>query len=212
MSFLFSRSRGVGYGDTTNDIGDVDDASSSNASSTQSQTVIKDLINHETERRRRKSSSLKQNNSVGESGPAADQAAADDHGTLGNQDRGKHSSPLRLAASSENTGIMTVRTLEESLTLLDADSPWKTVVDNQRKRRRMRKRMNEIRKEASKSSFHDCKVGTERPQSATGSILSDLITTSSSIYSTTVSGEKFNVRFESIICRHHLMIPGDNPR
>ena len=205
MSFLFTRSsRGVGC-DDTNDIGDVDDAS--NASSTQSQIVINDL-RKETERRKRKKFSLKQNNSIGESGPGADQAAADG-GTLGNQERGKHSS-LRLVASSENIGIMTVRTLEESLALLDADSPWKTVVDNQRKRRRMRKRMNEIRKEASKSSFHDCKVGTERPQS-TGSILSDLITTSSSIYST-VSGEKFNVRFESIICRHHLMIPGDNPR
>ena len=100
---------------------------------------------------------------------------------------------------------MAVRTIRESLATTEKDGNYKSVVNNQRRRRVLRRRLDGVVKDVK-----DGMTGSVRglPMSETSS--SDVGSINS--FASTISTEKFDVRFNTVSIREYKMIPGDNPR
>lgn len=137
-------------------------------------------------------------------------------------------------------GIMAVRTLQESLATADCHHS-KTILHNQRKRKRLQKRMEGIIRNVNVTSDTDNDTGTpsspptpNRNNTVTStaaggtshdeelpSLFSYLTTSTSSTSSSAnhshesnqsiLSSDKFNVSYSNITIRDYPIIPGDNP-
>eukprot|EP00551_Chaetoceros_affinis_P012787 CAMPEP_0203667992 /NCGR_PEP_ID=MMETSP0090-20130426/4712_1 /ASSEMBLY_ACC=CAM_ASM_001088 /TAXON_ID=426623 /ORGANISM="Chaetoceros affinis, Strain CCMP159" /LENGTH=461 /DNA_ID=CAMNT_0050532303 /DNA_START=142 /DNA_END=1527 /DNA_ORIENTATION=- len=106
--------------------------------------------------------------------------------------------------SSGSGGIMSIRTLEESLETTRRDGNWKNVVDNRRKRRVLQRKVDGVIKHVNNGHIKNL-----TPQTISSSDIDSLgsnLTNSSS-----VTTEKLRVRFDQVTVREHYMIAGDNP-
>lgn len=100
-------------------------------------------------------------------------------------------------------GIMSVRTLKDSL--LSIEEPGKTLIQSQRKRRLLRRRLGSTIKDIKENKLH--RHHFDDNFSDTNSIDTNSISTLGS-----VSLAKFDVSFGDVVIREYPMIPGDNPR
>jgi hypothetical protein len=99
-------------------------------------------------------------------------------------------------------GIMSVRTLKDSL--LSIEEPGKTLIQSQRKRRLLRRRLGSTIKDIKENKLH--RHHFDDNFSDTNSIDTNSISTLGA-----VSLAKFDVSFGDVVIREYPMIPGDNP-
>lgn len=200
-----------------------DDGDDVSVQSSSSQTLINAMAN-ESDRRKAKLITMRKYHSV--STALTSNNKTNNHQRHYDSERTFNSTAT--TSSPSRGGILTVRTLQESLATITNENNYKTVVDNQRRRRRLRKRLDGVMKDVSSNSNSNCDCNSNnsggcrwdcrgRIRSGSDSLTGVGLECEASLASShsnsfSVSHEKFNVKYDYVKIRDYVMIPGDNPR
>ena len=137
-------------------------------------------------------------------------------------DNGNSSTTNSNRLERPSRSIMTVHTLQESLATISNTNNWKSVVNNKRRRRRLRTRLDEIVKDISRQhseaapdsggrrNFSSPNFGEAAGKSEGVSEVESVGSSMSSL--SLISVEKFDVKYDSVSIREYAITTGDNPR